>query len=204
MDADDLGALYGMALKQQEAATDAINELAKERAQLSATIEALQNAARGIQKAAGDAAAKAVTETLDKAPQTAQTAFNAATGALDIAAGKVRNAGAWLTWQFGLVFILTGVAAVATNYALGYFTQSQIADLRLEKVQLRMEKAELEANIADLTKRGGKIKLYACGPENRLCVRITSKQGDAPMQSDFQGSWLSADGRQRFVIPHGY
>ena len=30
MDADDLGALYGMALKQQEAATDAINELAKE------------------------------------------------------------------------------------------------------------------------------------------------------------------------------
>lgn len=95
MDAEDLAGLYGAALKQQEAATEAINDLAKERVQLNATIEALQNASRGIQKAAGDAAAKAVAETLDKAPKTAQTAFNAATGALDIAAGKVRNAGAW-------------------------------------------------------------------------------------------------------------
>lgn len=204
MDADDLGALYGMALKQQEAATDAINELAKERAQLSATIEALQNTSSSLQKAAGDAAAKAVTETLAQAPKTAQTAFNAATGALDIAAGKVRTAGAWLTWQFAAVFILLGAAAVLTNYAIGYYTQSQIADLRLEKAQLRLEKAELEANVADLAKRGGRIKLSTCGPANRLCVRITAKQGDAPGQTDYQGAWVSEDNKTRFAIPYGY
>ncbi|MEM8515471.1 cell division protein FtsB [Janthinobacterium sp. CG_23.3] len=204
MDAEDLGALYGMALKQQEAATDALNELAKERAQLSATIEALQNTSRSIQKAAGDAAAKAVTETLAQAPKTAQTAFDAATGALDVAAGKVRTAGAWLTWQFALVFILVGAAAVLTNYAIGYFTQSQITDLRVEKAALRLEKAELEANIADLAKRGGRIKLSTCGPANRLCVQITPKQGSAPIQSDFQGAWVSEDNKNRFVIPLGY
>lgn len=204
MDADDLGALYGMALKQQEAATDAINELAKERAQLSATIEALQNTSKSLQKAAGDAAAKAVTETLAQAPKTAQTAFDAAAGALDIAAGKVRTAGAWLTWQFAAVFILVGAAAVLTNYAIGYFTQSQIADLRLEKAQLRLEKAELEANIADLSKQGGRIKLSTCGPGNRLCVQITTKQGSAPGQTDFQGGWMSEDKKKHFVIPHGY
>lgn len=118
MDADDLGALYGIVLKQQEAATDAIKGLAKERAQLSSTIEALQNTSRSLQKAAGDAAAQAVTDTLGQAPKTAQTAFNAATGALDVAADKVRTAGAWLTWQFAAVFILVGAAAVLTNLSL--------------------------------------------------------------------------------------
>ncbi|MDM5182079.1 hypothetical protein PO883_33445 [Massilia sp. DJPM01] len=204
MDADDLMALYGTALKQQEAATDAITGLAQERTQLSATIEALQNTSKSLQKAAGDAASKAVTETLGQAPKTAQTAFDAATDALNVAAGKVLTAGAWLTWQFAVVFILVGAAAVLTNYAIGYFTQSQIADLRVEKAALRLEKAELEANIADLAKRGGRIKLSTCGPANRLCVRITAKQGDAFGQTDYQGAWVSEDNKTRFVIPLGY
>lgn len=200
MDAEDLGALYGMALKQQDAATDALNELAKERAQLSATIEALQNTSRSLQKAAGDAAAKAVTETLAQAPKTAQTAFDAAIGALDVAAGKVRTAGAWLTWQFALVFILVGAAAVATNYAIGRFTLPDRAEIDA----IRSEKAELETNIADLAKRGGRIKLSTCGPGDRLCVQITPKQGSAPGQTDFQGGWMSEDKKKQFVIPYGY
>jgi hypothetical protein len=85
-DADDLAGLYGTALKQQDAVTTAIADLAKERVQLSATIEALQNTSGGLQKAAGDAAAKAVTETLGKAPKTAQTVLNTVTDALNIAA----------------------------------------------------------------------------------------------------------------------
>jgi predicted nucleic acid-binding Zn-ribbon protein len=204
MDADDLAGLYAAALAQQDAATKAIDDLAKERAQLSATIEALQNTSGSLQRAAGDAATKAVIETLAKAPKTAQTALNTATEALDTAAGKVRNAGAWLTWQFGLVFILTGVAAVATNYALGYFTQSQIADLRLEKVQLRIEKAELEASIADLHKRGAKIKINTCG--DRLCIEASTNQGnDAAGNPAPMGSWLTTDGRKvPLVIPRGY
>jgi cell division protein FtsB len=200
MDADDLAGLYGAAFKQQEAATEAINDLAKERVQLNATIEALQNASKGIQKAAGDAAAKAVTETLDKAPKTAQTAFNAATDALDIAVGKVRDAGAWLTWQFAVVFILVGVAAVLTNYALGRFTLPDRAEIDA----LRSEKAELEANIADLHKRGAKIKINTCG--GRICIEASTNQGKdtvgnpAPM-----GSWLTTDGRKvPLVIPRGY
>jgi cell division protein FtsB len=200
MDADELGALYGMALKQQEAATDAINELAKERAQLSATIEALQNTSKSLQKAAGDAAAKAVTETLAQAPKTAQTAFNAAAGALDVAAGKVRTAGAWLTWQFAVVFILVGVAAVLTNYAIGRFTLPDRAEIDA----LRSEKAELEANIADLAKRGGKIKFNTCS--GRICIEASSNQGkDAAGNPATMGSWRTTDGRDvALVIPRGY
>lgn len=200
MDADDLAALYGTALKQQDAATAAINDLAKERAQLSATIEALQNTSRGLQKAAGDAVAKAVTETLDQAPKTAQTAFNAATDALNTAVGQVRTAGAWLTWQFAAVFILVGAAAVATNYAIGRFTLPDRAEIDA----LRLEKAELEANIADLNKRGARIKINTCS--GRLCIEASTNQGkDAAGNPAPMGSWRTSDGRGvPLVIPRGY
>lgn len=200
MDADDLSALYAAALAQQDAATDAINSLRKERAQLSETIEALQNTSRSLQKAAGDAAAKAVTETLGQAPKTAQTAFDAATGALNVATGKVRSAGTWLTWQFAVVFILVGAAAVATNYAIGRFTLPDRAEIDA----LRSEKAELEASIADLHKRGAKIRINTCG--GRLCIEASTNQGnDASGNPAPIGSWLTTDGRKvPLVIPRGY
>lgn len=200
MDADDLSGLYAAALAQQDAASGAINDLAKEREQLSAAIEALQNTARSLQKATGDAAAKAVTETLGQAPKTAQAAFNAAAGALDAAAGKVRTAGAWLTWQFAVVFILVGSAAVATNYAIGRFTLPDRAEIDA----LRSEKAELEASIADLSKRGGKLKFNTCG--GRVCIEASSNQGkDVNGNPASMGSWRTTDGRDvALVIPRGY
>ncbi|MET3135400.1 hypothetical protein AAKU55_005710, partial [Oxalobacteraceae bacterium GrIS 1.11] len=93
-----------------------------------------------------------------------------------------------------------GAAAVATNYAIGRFTLPDRAEIEA----LRSEKAELEVNIADLAKRGGRIKLSTCGPDNRLCVQITTKQGSAPGQIDFQGAWMSADNKKHFAIPLGY
>jgi len=203
-DREKLNALFGHAIEQQEAAKTAIADMVKERLQLHATIEALKNTAGGLQKAAGDAAGSAVKETLAQAPKSAKTAIDAATEALEIAAGKVTSAGAWLTWQFGLVFILTGVAAVLTNYAIGYFTQGQIADLRLEKAQLRLEKAELEANLADLHKRGAKIKITTCG--GRICIEASTNQGnDAAGNPAPMGSWLTSDSRKvPLVIPRGY
>lgn len=201
MDANDqLSMLYAAALEQQETAMEAMEAMAQERAKLAAVIESIKNASSSLQTATGSAASKAVTETLAQAPKTAVTALSTATEALEDAVVKVRDAGAWISWKFAMVFVLTGAAAVLTNYAIGRFTLPD----RAEVEALRLEKAELEANITDLTKRGGRMKLERCGPENRLCVLITPKQGAAQGQNDFQGSWLSSDGRQRFVIPHGY
>jgi hypothetical protein len=197
---DQLSALFAAALEQQEAVKTAVDALVQERSQLAAAIESIKNASGSLQTATGSAASKAVTETLAQAPKTAVAALNTATEALDDAADKVRDAGAWISWKFALVFAFAGAAAVLTNYAIGRFTLPNRAEVEV----LQSEKAELEANIADLTKRGGRIKLERCGPENRLCVQITQKQGTAQGQNDFQGSWSSSDGRQRFVIPQGY
>jgi hypothetical protein len=92
---------------------------------------------------------------------------------------------------------------VLAVYVLGRFMLPSEAD-RQEVERLRSEKAQLEANIADLTKRGGRIKLDRCGPANRVCVEITPAQGEGQGQADFQGSWVSNDNRHRYVIPKGY
>jgi hypothetical protein len=204
---EHLAGLFGVAEDQQKAAQEILGDLVRERAKLTAAIEAIKDASSDLQTTTGSATSKAVTETLAKAPQAAVAALNAATVALETAAGKVLSAGAWITWQFALVFILTGAAAVATNYVIGRFTLPDRAEVEVHRAELevlRSEKAELEANVAQLAKRGGRIKLSTCGPQNRLCVQITTKQGDAPMQTEFHGSWMSGDGKTDFVIPHGY
>lgn len=197
---EQLSALFAAAIEQQETAKATINDLVEERAKLLATINSIKDAARSLQTAAGDAASKAVEESLGKAPKAATGALKTATEALNDAADKVRNAGAWISWKFALVFVLAGVAAVTTNYVIGRFTLPDRAEIEA----LRSEKSELEANIAELSKRGGRIKLERCGPDYRLCVRITPKQGISQGQTDFQGAWTSADANQRFVIPYGY
>ena len=197
---DQLSALFAAALEQQEAAKAAVADLAQERKALAAAVEAIKNASSSIQAATGSAASKAVTESLSQAPKSAVTALNTATGALDDAADKVRNAGAWISWKFALVFAFAGAAAVATNYAIGRFTLPDRAEIEA----LRSEKAELEASIADLAKRGAKIKINDCG--GRLCIEASSNQGkDAQGQPAPMGSWMTNDGRKvALVIPRGY
>src|SRR5476651_1625147 len=145
----------------------------------------------------GCGASKAVTESLGLAPKSAVTALNTATEALTEAVDKVRNAGAWISWKFALVFALSGAAAVATNYAIGRFTLPDRAEIEA----LRSEKAELEASIADLSKRGGKIKFNTCG--GRLCIEASSNQGETAPKWE-GAAWHNEQNGVALVIPRGY
>jgi hypothetical protein len=170
---------------------------------MAAVIDSIKGTSGTLQQATGDAAARAVAESIGQAPKTAVAALNQAVGALDEAAGQVRNAGAWLTFKAAASVAGAGLVMVLAVYVLGRFMLPSEAD-RQEVERLRSEKAQLEANIADLAKRGGRIKLDHCGPANRLCVEITPAQGEGQGQTDFQGSWVSNDNRHRYVIPRGY
>ncbi len=198
MNDDQLSALYAVALKQQETAKAAVDEMARERAKLSDVIQSLKIAIGGVHNAARDAASTAVTETLSQSTNAAKTAANASVMALDEAAEQVRAAGAWVGWKLALVLCLAGASAVMVNYAIGRFT----LPTREEIDALRSEKAELETTIAALEKRGGRMKIERCGPQSRLCVRIAPKQGDGiPV---FRGPFQSPDGKDSYVIPYGY
>ena len=63
--------------------------------------------------------------------------------------------------------------------------------------------AELQANVAALEKRGGRIRLDKCGPDGRLCVEIARDQGSGG-QVPYAGSWQSSDKQRQYVIPRGY
>ena len=55
-----------------------------------------------------------------------------------------------------------------------------LAELGQQRQQLQLEVGQLQTQVADLTKLGGKIKLKHCGPENRLCVRVDTENVYGP------------------------
>ncbi len=197
---DQLSALFAAALQQEEAAKEAVKALEKERVKLDAAITSIKNASDSLQTTTGAAASNAVAQILGKAPKSAAEALDTATGALNDAVGKVRNAGAWISWKFALVFAFAGAAAVATNYTIGRFALPDRAEIDA----LRSEKIELETNIADLAKRGARIKLTTCG--GRTCIEASSNQGtDSGGNPALMGSWHTTDGRNvALVVPRGY
>jgi len=202
-DQDKLSAMFAVMEEQQAAVQSAIAGLAQERKAMAAAIDAMKNTSGTIQKAAGDAAARAVVESIAQAPKTATTALNQAAGSLHEATEQVRSAGAWLTFKVAASVAGAGLVMVLTMYVLGRFMLPSDADWQ-ELAQLRVEKAELEANIADLTKRGARIKLNTCG--NRLCIEASSNQGkDAAGNPIPMGAWQTVDSRRvALVIPRGY
>jgi len=202
-DNDKLGAMFAVLEDQQAVVQSAIAGLAQERKAMEATINAMKNTSGALQKATGDAAARAVVESIGQAPKTAVAALDQAMAALDEAVGQMHDAGAWLTYKAVAAVAGIGLLMVLAMYVLGRFMMPSEAD-REELVQLRAEKAELEANIADLTKRGARIKLNTCG--NRLCIEASSNQGkDQAGNPVPMGAWETVDGRKvALVIPRGY
>jgi hypothetical protein len=202
-DQDQLGAMFAVMEEQQAAVQSAIAGLAQERKAMGTAIEAIKNTSGTLQKATGDAAARAVMESIGQAPKVAATALNQAAGALDEAAEQVRSAGSWLTFKAAASVAGVGLVMVLAMYVLGRFMMPSDAD-RQEVAHLRAEKAELEASIADLAKRGARIKLNTCG--NRLCIEASSNQGkDQAGNPVPMGSWATVDGRKvALVIPRGY
>jgi hypothetical protein len=112
----------------------------------------------------------------------------------------VRSAGAWLTFKAAASVAGAGLVMVLTVYALGRFMMPSEAD-RQEVERLRSEKAQLEKNIANLTKRGGKIKFNTCG--GRLCVEASSNQGETAPKWE-GAAWHNEQNGAALVIPRGY
>lgn len=198
-----LAALKGQ-VEALNAATQAAQRAASTVGQSAATVEqAARNAAPAIQKAAGEAIGVAVRDSLAGASETAANALREATGPVvgnlssvvqsaSEAEASLKNAGQWFAWKWVAVAAggLAGVCLVA--YASLWWQIHQIESLSEQK-------AELEANVAMLEKRGGKIKIQNCG--GRLCIEVSTNQGQG--QNDWRGLWKGENGTP-LVIPKGY
>ena len=202
-DQDKLGAMFAVMEEQQAAVQSAIAGLAQERKAMAAAIDAIKGTAGTLQKATGDAAAQAVGESIGQAPKAATAALNQAVGALNDAAGKVGKAGAWLTFKAAASIAGAGLVMVLAVAAFGWYmmpTEAQRQEIR----DLRAEKAQLQANIDELNRRGGKIKLTTCSDSNgkdRLCIAVARNQG--PGFEKYIAPFSNGSGEQ-FVVPKGY
>jgi hypothetical protein len=99
----------------------------------------------------------------------------------------------WFHWQLWSMAAVCGIAAAATGAALLMWTVPSMTEI----AQLRAEQAQLEASVADLTQRGGKMVLDQCGnpgEPKHLCVLIDHRMGRF---SNGRSSGI-------YMIPQGY
>lgn len=76
-------------------------------------------------------------------------------------------------WRASLQHLAVAVVAMAIALlGVWWYVPSQ-SDITAR----RAERAELQASIDDLTKRGAKMKTIACGPKSRLCVLVDRAAG---------------------------
>jgi cell division protein FtsB len=193
--------------------TEAVKSAAGGVSNVAASIrQAASDAIPAIQKAAGEAVGASVSKSLAGASDAAAKAIGEAArpviGSLSgvvraarDAEGSMRNAGAWFAWKWVAVAAggLVGVCLVA--YASLAWQLHQVSSLRDEKASLAADVAQLQANVAALEKKGGRIVMSNCG--GRLCIEASSNQGQG--SEHWHGAnWSNKDTGVQLVIPRGY
>lgn len=231
MDAQQqLFGLMAVAEEHQKAVKAAIDGLTAERAALAKERAAVAQAAASVagiagevrkaaadavpamQKAAGEAVGASVRQSLAGASDAAAKALGEAakpvigslSGVVQAASdaeGSMRNAGAWFAWKWVAVAAggVGGVCLVA--YAALAWQLHQVSSLREEKAALLGDVAQLQANVAALEKKGGRITMTTCG--GRLCIEASSNQGQGAEQWK-GGNWSNKETGVQLVIPRGY
>lgn len=227
---EQLFGLMAVAQEQQQAVEAAVAGLAAERAALAKERAALAQATASVvdgagevrraaaavtpaaQKAAGEAVSASVRQALAGAAQTAASALGEATRpvvgnlssaaeAAAAAAASIRNAGQWFAWKWVAVAAGGVVGLGLLAYAAVAWQMHQVERLSEQRAALAAEVARLQASVAALERRGGKIVLNNCG--GRLCIEASGNQGEGFEQ--WKGAvWNDKGKGVQLVIPRGY
>lgn len=195
MSEQELFGLMAIAEENTKAAALAVGKIAEERAALANTVTNLNTEIAVLKIAVESAAAKGVKDSLTQAPEATVTAFNDATERLNKAAGAVQSSANWIGWKLAGIAALVGVLLVSTGYGIARYSLPSKKEIDANRAEL----AELEANIDDLVKRGGRINLTMCG--GRICALASTNQGKG--NENWLGPWKSNDDVP-LVILRGY
>ena len=196
--------LYGLmeiAERQQAAVQAALEGLAAERLGLARERERLARGVRDLQSGTQGAVRAAVADSLAGAATEGVAAVRAATGPLldrldEVAeqAGQadaaLRGVVAWTSWRL-LGWTLAAVAGLVllgwlASTAVLWWDTGAIGAARVEKRQLQLEVAEMQANRDEWAKAGFLAKLTRCNPGNRPCVRVDERAGAFGTASDYR------------------
>ena len=140
---------------------------------------------------ASDEAAKALSEATKPILDSLSNVIRAADGV----ESKLSRATASFGWKW--VALAGGAAAggivalVLVGWLSIWWQRHEVQSLLDQKAALQTEAIELQANVATLEKKGGKIKTSKCGPKGIFCVEVE------PQRFEGQGS----DSGKLFMIP---
>lgn len=190
--------LFGvMAIAEEntKAAKIAINDVVREREALERTIAALDTKIAGLQIAVGNAASTGAKAALGDAPTVAADALKTAKAKLDTATADLQKSAKWLSWKLAGIAAFLSVFLIGAGYLIARSGLPSTEEMKANREEIKT----MEANIEDLKKRGGKIKLQDC--EGRLCVAVSTNQGKG--LESWAAPWHAAD-KTGLVIPRGY
>ena len=202
MNEQALFGLMAVAQEQQQAAAAQLAALEQQQAQLTATIEqarrvveVMSNAGTAsaglIERATKKAVDKAVTEALAGVSKVARdslagavvpalSAIKGAAGRAQEAEKSLRDAVGWVGWKWAGICGAASAGLLVVVWSLAVFMTPSGSEM-----------AELRANITNLERRGGKIKLSTC--EKRLCARIDAKASGVVCGENGE-KWMILDG----------
>jgi hypothetical protein len=171
----------------------------------AAADKAIQSAVGKLMGLTADAAAPQWSEATNAVFERLGSAVQLA-GAVE---DRVKAAGRRLTWQ-GTALWAVGCAATVAVAATGVQQirfqqvelQRQQAELQAQRTAFSEDLARMQASVTFLEKKGGRIRMSKCGPEQRLCIEVAPDQGHG--RSNFRGVWSDDANERSYVIPRGY
>lgn len=178
-----LDGLEGVKEEHRKTLQAAIDGLAAEREAFARERIAFAQAVQGIQKAAGEAGANAVRQSLGGVAEKAVAAFSDAskpfmqdvrdlTVKANEASTRVKIATRWITtkvFALGLGCII--IVGVTVGLAVWSYSNWEVHQATEKVAQLKNQATEWEK------KAGSKAKLSTCGPQHRVCVEVDKEAG---------------------------
>ena len=152
----------------------------------------MSGVAGDVRQAASEAVDASVKQALVGAADTAAAALKEAAkpiidslssvaSAADKAEGKLSGAVASFGWKWAVVAggaAAGGIVAVLlAGWMSVWWARHRVEQLAEERVALVGEVAQLQAQVQEWAKRGGRAKLDRCGDKERLCVRVDKTVG---------------------------
>lgn len=186
---DKVTALYAVAEEQSKAAQALIDQAEKKAGLLQAATEALakglqnvtptiQGAVEGSVQASMSRAAGVATRALEDAAAPTVERLHQASGQAKTAADALGDVLGALRFRFVLVLCVTAmvwmVVMVGAAWGVNAYQLHQVQQLQAEIRELAVQRDQMQATVAALERRGGRLIVANCG--GQMCIQAASNQ----------------------------
>jgi hypothetical protein len=106
----------------------------------------------------------------------------------------------WFSYKW-MALVAAGFAGMcAVAWGSVAYQRTEVTELTVQKAALEADIAEMQSNAAELAKKGGRVRTRTCG--GRLCIVASANQGDDVPA--LKTKWIDTKTSEPLVIVAGY